>query len=93
MGKVTRSVPIAELRDDTDSVLRRLRDAQEPLLVTDESGASVVMLSVEAYERAEREREFLRLLVRGEREIAAGEGFDLDAVLAEADELLADSPA
>jgi hypothetical protein len=46
------------------------------------------MLSVEAYERAEHEREILRLLARGEREIAAGAGHDLDSVLAEADALL-----
>ena len=43
------------------------------------------MLSVEAYERGERERQLLRLLVRGEHEIAAGMGYDLDEVLAEAE--------
>lgn len=47
------------------------------------------MVSIEEYERAERERQILRLLARGEREIRAGRGHDLDAVLAEADELLA----
>jgi len=40
------------------------------------------------YERAERERQILGLLAKGEREIAAGKGHDLDAVLAEADRLL-----
>jgi hypothetical protein len=44
-----------------------------------------VMLSVESYEAAERDKELLRLLARGEREIEAGEGHDLDAVLAEGD--------
>lgn len=33
--------------------------------------------------------ELVRLLARGEREIAKGEGHDLDEVLAEADRLLA----
>jgi hypothetical protein len=46
------------------------------------------MLSPEAYEQSERERNLLRLLVRGEREIAKGKGYDLDEVLKEADELL-----
>ena len=36
------------------------------------------------------EHHFLLLLARGEQEIAAGKGFDLDEVLAEADALLAD---
>lgn len=48
------------------------------------------MLGIDAYERGERERQLLRLLVRGEQEIAAGVGHDLDKVLAEADALLAD---
>ena len=49
------------------------------------------MVSVEAYERAEHERQILRLLARGEREIAAAKGYDLGEVLAEADRLLADA--
>jgi hypothetical protein len=48
------------------------------------------MISVEAYERAEHERQILRLLARGEREIRAGKGHDLNDVLEEADRLLAD---
>jgi hypothetical protein len=48
------------------------------------------MMSAEAYERAEHDRELLRLLARGEKEIAAGKGHGLDAVLAEADALLAE---
>jgi hypothetical protein len=47
------------------------------------------MLSVEAYEQSERDRELLRLLAKGEREIEAGEGHALDSILAEADALLA----
>jgi hypothetical protein len=46
------------------------------------------MLSVEAYERGEHEREILLLLARGEQEIAAGKGDDLESVFAEADALL-----
>jgi hypothetical protein len=45
------------------------------------------MLSVEEYERAENERHILKLLARGEKEIATGEGHDLEDVLAEADRL------
>jgi len=47
-------------------------------------------MSAEAYERSERDRELLRLLARGEKEIAARTGHSLDAVLAEADALLAE---
>jgi hypothetical protein len=43
---------------------------------------------MEEYERGEHERQLLRLIARGEQEITAGKGFDLDAVLADADEIL-----
>ena len=43
-----------------------------------------------ATERGERERQLLRLLVRGGQEMTAGTGYDLDEVLAEADTLLRD---
>lgn len=44
-----------------------------------------MILGVEACEKLEHEKEILRLLAKGDREIAAGEGTDLDSVLAEAD--------
>ena len=37
--------------------------------------------------QTESERQILRLLVRGEQEMAEGRGIDLDTVLAEAEEL------
>jgi hypothetical protein len=50
------------------------------------------MLSVEAYERSERDRQLLLLLARGDKEIAAGEGMTLESVMAEADRLLEEEP-
>ena len=44
------------------------------------------------FEYSEGDKELLRLLARGEREINAGQGYDLEAVLAEADVLLAEEP-
>jgi hypothetical protein len=46
------------------------------------------MVSIETYERSQHELEILRLLARGEKEIEAGEGHDLDAVFADVDALL-----
>ena len=88
MGKMPQIVPVTDLRQDAASVLRRVRDSKEPVFITQRGRAAAVMLSTEAYERVEHERQILRLLARGEKGIAAGKGFDLDAVLAEADALL-----
>ena len=90
MGKVPTIIPITDLRQDAATVLRRVRNSNEPVVITQRGRAAAVIMSAEAYERSERDRELLRLLARGEKEIAAGKGYSLDAVLAEADALLAE---
>ena len=88
MGRVPNIIPVTDLRQDAASVLRRVRDSKEPFFITQRGRAAAVMVSAEVYERAEHDRELLRLLARGEKEIAAGKGVGLAAVLAEADALL-----
>jgi len=89
MSRVPEIIPISDLRQDASSVLKRVKSSKYPLVITQRGRAAAVMLSVEEYERSENERQILRLLARGDREIAAAEGYDLDTVFAEADELLA----
>ena len=91
MPKMPGIIPVTDLRQDAAAALKRVRTSKQPLVITQRGRAAAVMLSVEEYERAEHERQILRLLARGDREIAAGEGYDLDEVLAEADRLLADA--
>ena len=91
MAKVPTIIPVTDLRQDAASILRRVRLSKQPVIITQRGRAAAVMLSTEAYERAEHDLQLLRLLVRGDREIAAGKGFDLDAILADADALLAEN--
>lgn len=90
MGKLLNIIPVSDLRQDAAKVLKRVKDSGEPVVITQRGRATAVMLSVEAFEQSERDRELLRLLAKGEREIESGEGHDLDYVLAEADALLSD---
>jgi prevent-host-death family protein len=90
MAKVPTIIPVTDLRQDAASVLRRVRLSKQPVVITQRGRAAAVMLSTEAYERAEHDLQLLRLLARGDKEIAAGKGFDLDAILADADALLAE---
>ncbi len=89
MGKLPEIVPVSDLRQDAAKLLKRVHDSNEPLIITQRGRAAAVMLSVEAYERSERDRDLLHLLARGEKEIERGEGHDLSSVLADADALLA----
>ena len=91
MPKMPDMLPVTDLRQDAAAALKRVRASKQPVVITQRGRAAAVMLSVEAYEQAEHERQILRLLARGEREITAGKGYDLEKVLAEADRLLADT--
>ncbi|HEY2921579.1 MAG TPA: type II toxin-antitoxin system Phd/YefM family antitoxin [Candidatus Binatia bacterium] len=88
MSKAANTIPISELQQDAATALKRVRKSKGPLVVTRGGKAAAVILSLDAYRRGEEEREILRLLARGEKEIATGKGFDLDDVLAEADALV-----
>ncbi|MDX9971756.1 MAG: type II toxin-antitoxin system Phd/YefM family antitoxin [FCB group bacterium] len=88
MAKIPAIIPVTDLRQDAAAVLKRVKDAKAPVVITQRGRAAAVMLSMEAYERGEHERRLLQLLLRGDKEITAGQGHDLDDVLAEADALL-----
>ena len=88
MSSLPTIVPISDLRSDAAGVIKRAAESEQPVVITQRGRATAVMISAQSYERTQRELEILRLLARGEAEIEAGIGHDLDVVLAEADELL-----
>jgi len=88
MAAVPELIPVSDLRQDAAGTLRRVNRSKQPLVVTQRGRAAAVLVGIETYQRAERERTILLLLARGEREIRAGRGSNLEAVLAEADDLL-----
>ena len=93
MAQLPEIIPVRDLRQETAAVLKRVQSSGQPVVITQRGRTAAVLLSAEAYERNERERHVLRLLVRGEQEITAGLGHDLDDVLAEADTILARDPS
>ena len=88
MSRMPNIVPISDLRQGAAALLNKVKESREPVVVTQRGRAAAVLLSVDEYERRERDTEILKLLVQGEKEIAAGVGHDLDEVLADADRLL-----
>jgi prevent-host-death family protein len=91
MSKIPSIIPVSDLRQDSARVLREARATKEPVFITQRGRATAVLLSVEAFQEPESERELLLLLARGEKEIASGVGHSLESVLDEADQLLADA--
>jgi len=93
MAKLMNILPVSDLRQDAAKVLKQLRDNKAPIIITQRGRAAAVMIGVEAYEKSEHDKELLRLLAKGDRETETGEGYDLDAVLADADLLLSREPS
>ena len=88
MSESSVTIRLSDFLSDTEHILARLRYSQEPVIVNENGETAAVILSPAAYERAQHERELLLMLARGEKEIASGEGYELDDVLNDADLIL-----
>jgi len=88
MAQIPEIVPISDLRQDAAALIRRVHNSNEPLVISQRGRASAVLVSIEEYQKREKEIEILTLLAKGEQEIAAGKGYDLDSVLKEADSII-----
>ena len=88
MARLPSIVPVSDLRQDSATVLKQLRESDDPIVITQRGRAAAVMVNVDVYERRERERELLQMLARGEKDIRDGNVIDLDDVFAEIDGLL-----
>jgi prevent-host-death family protein len=89
MASVPKIVPISDLRQDATNIVKGVAASREPVFITQRGRAAAVMVSMQAYEQTQHELEILRLLASGEKDIATGAGFEMDAVFAEADDVLA----
>jgi prevent-host-death family protein len=88
MGKVPKIIPITDLRQDAAAVMDDIQKTADPCFITQRGRATAVLLSLEAYERSQKEKELLHLLAVGEKELAQGKGYSLESVLKDADALL-----
>jgi prevent-host-death family protein len=88
MSITPKIIPISDLRQNASDVVKSVSASRQPVFITQRGRAAAVMVSMAVYEEAQHEIDILRLLARGEKEIAAGVGYDLDGVLKEADRFL-----
>jgi len=88
MPSTPKIIPISDLRQNASEVVKSVSSSREPVFITQRGRAAAVMVSMEAYKNAQHEMDILRLLARGEKEIAAGTGHELNDVLREADRYL-----
>jgi len=87
MARPPRIIPVSDLRQKTSDILKELA-AGDPVFITQRGRAAAVLVSMRTYEHSQHELDILRLLSLGEKEIDAGAGHELNAVLEEADRFL-----
>jgi len=85
MPRTPKIIPISDLRQNASDVVKNVLSSREPVFITQRGRAAAVMVSMEVYKNTQHEIDILHMLARGEKEIAAGTGYELDDVLKEAD--------
>jgi prevent-host-death family protein len=88
MPRAPKIIPISDLRQNASDVIKGMSSSREPVFITQRGKAAAVMVSMAVYERSQHEMDVLHMLARGEKEIAAGIGHELNDVLKEADRYL-----
>jgi prevent-host-death family protein len=82
----TQIKPISYLKSHTAEIVKNLSISREPLLITQNGEAKLVILDIKSYENWEESLALLKLLALGNHEIEQGKFRDAEAVFAELDE-------
>ena len=79
--------PISYLKSDAAQIVKDLTASGEPLLITQNGEARLVVQDVQSYEDTQQTLALLKILALGQRDIEQGKFKDADAFLAELDDL------
>lgn len=81
----TQIKPISYLRDHAAEIIRDISESREPLLITQDGEAKLVVMDVKSYEEQEQTVALLRILACGNKEIEQEKFRDAEEVFAELD--------
>ena len=68
----SRIKPISYLKAHAAEIVRKLNEHREPLVITQNGEAKVVIQDIESYEETQETMALLKILALGTRQIAAG---------------------
>jgi prevent-host-death family protein len=81
----TQVKPISYLKSHAAEIVRELTENREPMLITQNGEAKLVVMDVKTYEEQEETLALLKILALGNREIEQGKFRDIEDVFAELD--------
>jgi prevent-host-death family protein len=85
----TQVKPISYLKSHTAQIVKDLAESQNPLLITQNGEAKLIVMDVKSYEEREETFALLKILALGNREIEQGKFRDAEDLFAEMDDSLA----
>jgi prevent-host-death family protein len=83
----TQVKPISYLKSHAAEIVKDISDRREPMLITQNGEAKLVVMDVKTYEEQEETLALLKILALGNREIEQGTFEDAETVFAELDAL------
>ena len=81
----TQVKPISYLKSHAAEIIRDITESREPMLITQNGEAKLVVMDVRSYEEQEETLALLKLLALGNREIDQGHFRSADEVFADID--------
>ena len=81
----TQLKPISYLKSHAAEIVRELTENREPMLITQNGEAKLVVMDVKTYEEQEETLALLKILALGNREIELGKFRDVESVFTELD--------
>jgi len=72
MGLSSQIKPISYLKAHAAEIIRNLRDRGEPLIITQNGEAKVIIQDIESYEQMQETLSLLKILALGNRQIEQG---------------------
>lgn len=82
----TQVKPISYLKSHTAEIVKDITESREPLLITQNGEAKLVVMDVKSFEEQEETLALLKILALGNREIEQGKFRDAEDVFAELDQ-------
>ena len=65
--------PISYLKANASDVVNQLQEHREPLIITQNGEAKIVVQDIESYEKTQQTLALLKILALGQQQIGAGE--------------------
>ena len=79
--------PISYLKSHTAQIVKELTESREPMVITQNGEATLVVIDVKSFEERENTLALLKILALGSRELELGKYQDAEDVFASIDKL------